>query len=318
MPIEAIAHILPPRSMAAPLAWIEVAVLVPRGWHELVAEVLLAHSRTGIALGPASLASEEPPEGFDVVRTFLAESEDEAGRRRAIAEDLASLATRTGASELALIVPRFRALPHEDWASSWKMSWKPFRIGKLCVLPPGREWTLRPGELRLTLEPGAAFGTGRHSTTRACLAALQERLTAGERVLDAGTGSGILAVTACLLGAERALGFDIDPHAIPTARHLARENAVAHACEFRAGGFEVLTAQDGLFDAVLANIYADVLITHVGELHGRLRPGGWFAFSGISAPNARAVEDALRRHGLILEERRVRGRWHTIIGRRSG
>src|SRR4029079_11480209 len=142
---------------------------------------------------------------------------------------------------------------------------------------------------RIELEPGGAFGTGRHPTTRALLLGLQERLAVGARARDpgtrhrvlarardAGTGNGVLAFAALVLGAERAVAFDNDPNALPYADELARKNRVRARLQLRQGGFEVLGERDLAFDVVLANLYADLIQSHAADLARRLRPGGWF------------------------------------------
>lgn len=301
---------------SATLVWTELRVLVPRGWEELVGETLSELTRGGVAFGRSSLAAPEPPEGTAIVRGWLRSDGDSQERRRTIERALRELADRSGDDELCALEIEYRPLPPEDYATSWRKGWKPFRLGRLCLLPPWDERSVPPGELRLTIEPGAAFGSGRHATTRACLRALEARVQPGERVLDAGSGSGILSVAAALFGARSALGFDVDPLTAPIARGLAAGNGVAERCEFRVGGFEVLGVDDVAFDAVLANIYADVIQERASELAARLRPGGWFAFSGCAAQHAGATRSVLREVGFELEEERVRGRWHTFVGRR--
>ena len=301
--------------MTAP-AWIEVLVLAPEGWHELVGEALALERTTSICLGAPSLGSEPAPEGWDYVRTYMAEADDGPALRAELERRLAALAAATGASELEGLRPRFRLLPPEDFANSWRKLAKPVRVGRVCVVPPDWEGRLRPRDVRLTLEPGGAFGTGRHATTRGCLRELSGRVRPGERVLDAGTGSGILAVACLLLGARRAVAFDTDRHALPYARELARVNGVAGTCDLRVGDFSVLGADDRAFDGVLANLYADLLQAHAPELAARLAPGGWFVFSGCRADKRSATELALHAAGLSIERSAQRGRWVTFAGTR--
>jgi len=299
------------------MGWTEVRVLVPHGWEELVADALARPPCTAVVFGRTSLGGEPPPEGFELLRTYLPARVDGDAARELLRARLAGLAAAAGAPELAALEPRFRALPPEDYATSWKKVWKPFRLGRLCVVPPGWSGTLRQDDVRLVLEPKSTFGTGRHATTRACLALLQELPLAGARVLDAGTGSGLLAVAAALLGAGRCLGFDVDPESVPEASALAAHNGVAQRCEFRRGGFEVLTHRDQGFDAVLANVYADLIQDTARDLAGRLSPGGWFAFSGCPADKAAAARAAIEEAGLFVASERVRGRWHTFAGFRD-
>lgn len=295
--------------------WVEVRVLAPAGWCELVAEELAIGPCTSVAFGRPSLATDPAPDGFDFVRTFLPAQSDSPGVRSDIIAKLRALAERTGAAELRSLHVEFRPLPPEDYATSWKKSWKPFRVGRLCVLAPWSTSRPRPTDLVMRLEPGGAFGSGRHATTRTCMKVLLERIRGGERVLDAGSGSGILGVTAALCGAREVLGFDVDPNAEPYATELAADNGVANVCLFKTAGFEAIANSPRHFDVVLANIYSDIIQAHAATLREALAPHGWFAFSGCPAHHADATRAAIRAAGLTLAEERVRGRWHTFVGR---
>ncbi len=296
-------------------AWTELSVLVPCGWEELVAEVLGAAPATGAAFGPPSIASAPLPPGCELVRAYVSEHEDVPALRARLAQRLRELASASGAAELAQLELRFRRLPPEDYEHSWEKVWRAFRVGRLCVHRPAHPCALRPGERELLLEPGSVFGTGRHATTRMCLAALQQRVRPGQRVLDAGCGTGILAVASALFGAGHALGFDLDPQAAPSARALAHDNGVGHRCEFRRGDFDVLAPRER-FDGLLANLYSDLLQSHATQLAAWLEPRGWFAISGCSAENAAATRAALESAGLAIEDERQRGRWSCFLGTR--
>lgn len=298
--------------------WTEILVLAPLEWMELVGEQLCVASCASVAYGAPSLGTPPAPAGADYVRAYVLDSADTPQLRALVTSRIAALADATGARELDGLSVRFRRLPPEDYARSWEKVWKPFRVGPFAVLRPGDQRVLRSADLELRLEPGAVFGTGRHATTRLCLALLATRVVRGERVLDAGTGTGVLAVAACRLGAARALGFDIDPAAAPHARHLAASNGCGERTEWRSGGFETLTADDTAFDGVLANIYSDILQAHAHELCERLRIGGWFVFSGVPDAHALATRAALEEAGLRVEAEPTRGRWHAFAGRRSG
>ncbi|MEZ6016092.1 MAG: 50S ribosomal protein L11 methyltransferase [Planctomycetota bacterium] len=309
----------PPR---APLTWTEVRVDTPLGWGELVAEALAVGPCTSVVFGTTSIAATPPADGCEVVRTFVSSAHDTPELRSALAVALRSLADVTGIEELRDLAPTFKALPPEDWATSWKKSWKPFRVGDIVLLPPWREDAPpRPTDRRLTLQPGGAFGSGRHASTRTVLRVMQGLVQPGARVLDAGSGSGILSVAACLLGAESALGFDIDPMAVPEGEQLADWNGVSARCRFLLGDFSVLGPADAgpntAFDLIFANIYADVLQAHAADIHARLAPGGRFVFSGCRFDHVDATRPVLREAGLEIEGEHPRGRWWTFVGRRQ-
>jgi len=268
---------------------------------------------TSATFGRPNLAVEEAPAGSDYVRVFLSEAEDSPELRGELERRMAHLAASSEEPDLQGIQLRFKRLPPEDYATSWKKNWKPFRVGPLCLLPSWDERIVKPGEKRLTIEPGGSFGSGRHATTRTCLRVLTRRIRGGERILDAGTGSGILSVGASLLGARSALGFDVDQNSAPAASQLARDNGVT-TCEFRTGGFEVLREGESNFDVVLANIYSDVIQEHAVNLAGRLAESGWFAFSGCPHHHLEPTVAAIEAAGLVIDEPLQRGRWHTFVG----
>ncbi len=300
--------------MSALSAWTEVRVLAPIGWHELVAETMQDGPCTSVAFGRPSLGVAAAPEGFEYVRTFIPRRDDTDVNRARIVAALTALAITTGDDSLASLDVEFKPLPPEDYATSWMKVWKPFRVGRLCVLSPWTKSETRPTDVTMVLEPGASFGSGRHATTRMMLRAIQERVRPGNRIVDCGTGSGILAVAAALFGADEVVAFDIDPNAEPNARDLAERNAVSSTCHFATGGFELLPVRDRPFDGLVANIYSDVLQLHAADFRACLRPSGWFALSGCPAQHAEATDHALTAAGLHIEGRPVRGRWHSFVG----
>lgn len=301
-----------------PVRWIEVRALAPLGWEELVAEALWVEGTSGAAVGRTTLGLPEPPEGSDWVRAYLPEHLDGPGPRARIAAALARLSEATGAPELAGLTATFRPLPPEDWASSWRKVWKPFRVGRLAVIPPWSERAARPDDVVVRYEPGSAFGSGRHATTRTCLRLVAERVRGGERVLDAGTGSGLLSVAALRLGARSAVAFDVDPNAALAAGALARANGVSERMQVEAAGFEVLERSPGPYDVVLANLYADLIQERAAELAAALAPSGWLAVSGCPLDKREPTRAALERAGLSVAAERRRGRWVTFDLRRGG
>ena len=212
----------------------------------------------------------------------------------------------------------------EDWESNWKQYYQPLPIGeKLLVVP---EW-LHPENpehrVEVLLDPGMIFGTGAHASTQMCMRELERAIQGGERVLDLGSGSGILSITAILLGAAHATGVDIDPK----AEDIARENAAINqifADRFTAvtgdviGDKAMMESLKGHYDVVLANIVADVIIplsAHVEEL---LAPGGVFLCSGIIDTRSGEVEAALARNGLQVLGRKERDGWVALAARPEG
>ena len=299
-------------------SWTEIRVDVPLGWQELVGEALTFGPCSTVVFGTTSVAAELAPEGRIAVRGFVMTADDTPALRDELTARLGALVAAVEDPELAGLAPRYKALPPEDYGTSWRKDWKPFRVGRLVLLPPWCEETPpRPSDLRLTIQPGGSFGSGRHATTRTCLRILDRRISGGERVLDAGAGSGVLSVAAALLGAASTLGFDIDPASPVSATELAEDNGAAKRCSFRRGDFGVLEDGETGFDVVLANIYADVLQARAEELRARLSPHGWFCFSGCRIDHRDATVSKLAEVGLEIDEEHVCGRWVTMTGRRA-
>ncbi|MCH2103835.1 MAG: 50S ribosomal protein L11 methyltransferase [Planctomycetes bacterium] len=292
-------------------AWVEVRALVPHGWEELVAGILSGAGCQGAREGSSAPNPAPLPLGMSLVRSHFRARADSPERREALCEAVASLGEID--EELRAVELSFRELPPEDYAKSWKKVWRPFRCGKLAVVAPWTEAALRPGDVRMELEPGGVFGTGRHATTRMILSFLQERLRGGERVLDCGSGTGILAVAARLLGAREAAGFDIDEGSAAVATDLAERNGVGAGVTFLEGDFSRLSELSPPYEVVLANLYSDLLLSHASELEAALAPEGWLCVSGLNASREEAVTQAMSEVGLSVTARRARGVWRCLI-----
>lgn len=191
-------------------------------------------------------------------------------------------------------------LPDEDWLSVWRRDLKPVQAGVFTVYPWLQE---RKGPFEIILEPGMAFGTGHHETTRLALEAIGRTVRPGMRVLDLGTGSGILAIAASLLGAQ-AEGLDLDPSVIPQAERNARLNQVAP--RFRLGSLE---AAQPPYDLLVANLYAELHIEFSSMYRAILVPGGIALLTGILSERAGPLEHALEEAGFRIEQRLQEGAW---------
>lgn len=198
------------------------------------------------------------------------------------------------------------AVPDENWAESWKQFFKPRRVGDRFVVRPTWESTeLEAGALEIVLDPGQAFGTGDHPTTRLCLELLEGTPLVGKRFADIGCGSGILTIAASLLGATDLHAVDIDAVSVnATVDNLARAEVMANVAA--GNGFEPL---DGMFDVVVSNIISAALIALANEAAMRLNPGGTWIASGIIEANWPDVLDAVERSGFRLACLRQEGEW---------
>ncbi len=207
----------------------------------------------------------------------------------------------------------------EEWSSAWKKFYHPFRIGtRILVCPSWETCDPGPDDVVLTLDPGAAFGTGEHETTAMCLGHLDRIIKTGDRVLDMGCGSGILFIAALLLGADRALAVDISDVAVRTAGENARINQIG------SDRYEVVvgnvTADPKLaerigtgYDVITANIVADVLIAQAKLYYKALRDGGMLIVSGIIGERANEVEKELESTGFSTVRRDEMKNWVSLV-----
>lgn len=197
---------------------------------------------------------------------------------------------------------RVEHIEGDAWKERWKEFWKPARVGERFVVRPSWEpFEPGPRDVVITLDPGQAFGTGTHETTRLVLMELEGRVRGGERVLDVGCGTGILAIGALLLGARDALAVDVDPIAVEVARENAEVNGVGDRVEASVTPVEQI---EGTFPLVLANIQNAILVPMASALMAKVAPGGALVLSGLLAPEEdeiRAAFGALRFAGKRAE-----------------
>ncbi|HEX2101030.1 MAG TPA: 50S ribosomal protein L11 methyltransferase [Candidatus Synoicihabitans sp.] len=214
--------------------------------------------------------------------------------------------------------PAVRALAETDWRDSYKLHFKAWRCGRLHLVPvwERRTYDLPRGDVAIWLDPGLAFGTGNHETTRLCcerLVAWAEAQPPESRVIDAGCGSGILALSAARLGFVNVQGFDNDPEAVRVSRENAALNDLSRAVEFATA--DLVTGLAGVeAELVLANIQSDVLIRYARPLIGAVAFGGTLALSGILSREREQVIDAFAQfaRGWKIESR-VLGEWCDVV-----
>ncbi len=202
-----------------------------------------------------------------------------------------------------------RPVDDADWTQAWKDHYVAQRIGRVLIAPSWAPDEAREGEVRIVLDPGMAFGTGLHPTTRGCLELLQRVEPMPSEVLDVGCGSGILSLAALRLGASRAVGLDTDPLAIEATRANAERNGLANQVDGRLG---TLGTAEERYELVLANLVAAVLVALAQGLADHLAPSGTLLASGIIEPRADEVIDAMAAVGLRVAERRDDGEWVSL------
>jgi ribosomal protein L11 methyltransferase len=297
--------------------WIQVTVAVDGEAAEAVAEVLRPFAHGGVSLeqaaGDLSPVTAHPRlEDAITVSIYYPVTEDSPARRRRLEEILWHM------SQLYPIpAPSFRLVEDKDWAEAWKQHYHPLRIGRhLLVCPAWEAIEPDPEDILIKLDPGMAFGTGLHPTTRMCLEVVEERVRSGMAVLDIGTGSGILAIAAALLGADSILALDIDDVAVQAAHHNCALNHVADAIIVRRGSLAELDSRRQ-WDLIFANILAPVLLEMLaGGMTTNLAPGGSIVLSGIIEDQAGEVREALDAQGLIVLEMRQIRDWVALVAGR--
>ena len=297
--------------------WIEVELIVDGELAEAVAEVLGRFVSGGVAIeSTAVAASDDDSVGQAIgpwrVCGYLPVDDQLEENRRRLEESLWYLGRIR-----PLPSPQFRTVQEQDWSQAWKQHYKPILIGERLVVVPAWQESPDPGRVAVRMDPGMAFGTGTHPTTQLCLELIEAYLPANAAyVIDMGCGSGILAVAALKLGAQAALGVDIDPEAIQASQANAELNGVAGRLDVILGSVGEILGGDTTprkASLVLANILAPVIIRLLdGGMADLLDPGGVLILSGILDEQAGEVEGALRARGLPVLERRQIGDWVAL------
>jgi len=294
--------------------WVEVSVETNGEGAEAVGE-LFNHYGVGGAVAVITFDAEAAcqEDGASptalTVKTYIPAGEEGAEVRRRLEEGLWHL------SQLyPLPSPSFRVLSCEDWAVAWKKHFPILHLGRQIVIrPPWLEYHPHPEEVVIELEPGMAFGTGLHPTTRMCLSALEELVRPGMRVLDIGTGSGILAITAAKLGAESVLALDIDSTAVRTAQANVAANEVADRVRVEQGSLK--DVEPSTWQVIVVNILAETIVSLLKQgLASYLGPKGSLITGGIVEEQVGEVEEAFALQGLTVSGRRREGDWVTLIG----
>jgi ribosomal protein L11 methyltransferase len=300
-------------------AWLELSVAADIEAVEAVAEILSRGAPAGTSVEPAfelideGLGARVDPTRPAIVRAYLpAGDRDAAARRAAEAAEALGHLQAFGLRPIGELTTR---IVHEtDWAEAWKAHFPVLRVGRrLVIRPTWRRHRRSPDDVVLALDPGMAFGTGLHPTTRLCLAAVESLADRGHlanaRVLDIGCGSGILAIAALKLGARQAIGVDTDPIAVEATTANAGRNRLARRLEARAGS---LPSGGGPYDVVLANLIASVLVTLAPLLRDELRTGGTLLASGIFIDREAEVTAAFESVGLDVVNRSAEGEWVAL------
>lgn len=319
------------------MSWLEISLHLDGELVEPATELLTRIAPTGLVV--------EPFGDGHLLRAWIPQDDQTESRKNLLERGLWHLSQITPFPQ-----PRYREIPERDWEAVWRGQYRPLPVGdRLLIQPivpregrsasvsglpdtgseaasPSSPWSdafelitdpdgLAPDPDRLTiyLEPGMAFGTGTHPTTRHCLELLEQRVRPGDRVLDLGCGSGVLAIAAVRLGAGSVLGVDIDADAVALARRNLAHNDLSEQVRIEAGSLAAVPT-GAQFDLIVGNIHAAVIEQLLQEQIGaRLDEAGTLILAGILDDQLAGIEGHAAQAGLQLEEQRASGDWRTLV-----
>ena len=261
-----------------------------------------------------------PDEGEATVTSYVSPEVDLEELKQQIAEGLEEISAFVNVGEGIITTEE---TDDGDWINNWKAFFKPFRVADDIVIKP--TWEVledkKEDDLVIEIDPGTAFGTGAHETTRLCILGLRKYITPETELLDVGCGSGILSIIGLKLGAKHAVGTDIDPAALVATEENVQVNGITKE-QFTAYAGNIIAekeVQDQVgyekYDIVAANILADVIIPLSGEIRQHMKPGGLFITSGIIDMKRDEVYNALIQNGFEIVEENTMGDWVSFVAR---
>lgn len=315
------------------MEWVEITVHTTTLGADMVSEALILHGSTGTMVEDrADIPDPNKPNGiWEIIDPNLVNTLPEdvlvhawfepdasfAERMQALSAHLEDIRHAVPDLDMGTLTIDTLNVKDEDWSEVWKKFYKPFRAGKtLVVKPTWEQYEAQPGDKIIEIDPGMAFGSGTHETTGMCLELLEEVVQSGQRVIDVGTGSGILAIGAAMLGARNVLAIDIDPTAVRVAKENVEHNHLEDTITTLEGN--LLEKVDATCDICVANIIADVICMFAAPLNDHIVPGGLFICSGIIKDREQDVHDALIAANYTIFSIRRKGEWVAMLARRQG
>jgi ribosomal protein L11 methyltransferase len=312
------------------LKWNEICITTTTEGAEAAAELLIGQGASGAAIydvkdletvaqdgslwdyinDPLKLTSRDV-----LVKAYFPESADIEKITSHISSGMDVLASEQGI-DIGSCAVHVSGVDDEDWAENWKKYYRTMHIGRRLVIKPAWETdTDDEGRLAIILNPGAAFGTGTHESTQLCLELMEDHIKGGEVVLDVGTGTGVLAIAACRLGAKNVDALDRDELALQSARENAERN---HCPDVRIYPGDLLRGIHDPFDLITANITAGPIIDMLPGLRAALKEGGLILLSGIIASKEAEVINTYEAEGYEVLQRKQRNEWVALCCRKKG
>lgn len=312
------------------MQWIEAVVHTTTAGSDLVSDLLVRCGALGTQVMDRRDAEElgrnqSATEMFDqrIVSDMPADvlvkgwfSQDDKEKLDTLDRQLMELKEQSPGADLGTLGFEISSVADDDWAESWKRYYKPFRVGKRLIVKPSWEPFKPAGkDIVIEMDPGMAFGTGTHETTNMCMAMLEKYLEKGMRVMDVGTGSGILAITAAKLGAAEVLGIDVDADAVKVAQENIVRNGVEKTVTAVKG--DMVRGEAIQSELVVANLVTGAITILAEPVKRFLRAGGYFVASGIIREREQDALDALSKAGYTVVERQEQGEWVALCARRA-
>ncbi len=296
------------------MKWLELSVETPPEFVEPLSQIFYRYGHGGVAVeeeggfSPDEGETQPTPERV-TIKTYIPCNSTLDERRNRIDLGVRLVAHVGPISEL-----RERVLDEEEWQNSWKEHFHALHIGKNIVINPSwLDYASKSSEIVVTLDPGMAFGTGHHPTTRMCLERIEELAKPGMDVLDVGCGSGILSMAAAKLGARSVYGLEIDSVAVRVAKQNVDENDLKPTVRVTEGTLPRDDVRPDSYDIAVANISAKVVAEITEHLVKALRPDGRLIVSGILLDNKASVEEAFAMWNASIEHTDVDGDWVTLV-----
>ncbi|HPJ02733.1 MAG TPA: 50S ribosomal protein L11 methyltransferase [Candidatus Limiplasma sp.] len=311
------------------MQWIEAVVHTTTAGSDLVSDLLVRNGALGTQVMDRKdvdeiKRGESAWELFDekliseMPRDVLVKgwfSQEDQKKLDTLDAQLGTLREKSPGIDMGLLTTDVSAVADDDWAESWKRYYKPFRVGNRLIVKPSWEPFKPAGkDLIIEIDPGMAFGTGTHETTNMCMMLLETYLEQDMRVMDVGTGSGILAIAAAKLGAAQVLGIDVDADAVKVAQENIRRNGVESIVTAVKGDMVRGEAID--CDLVVANLVTGAIAILAEPVKRYLRVGGYFVASGIIREREKDALDAITQAGFVILERLEQGDWVGLCARR--